>query len=347
MNFKQPVNKVPVKVEYWQDEQLDKTEKMINDIFVKLETEKLEKVVAAWVEETLKRLITSPVELFKTYIKEEENTIKEDHIFDLLGAYYYNDKHIELYSYAIALTAEFLNVRLECLTCVVLAHETVHAAIHVGGYNRRWINEFDSWEDCYKDCNSTFHEAIAQYFTEQFVNKKTSKSTRSNIAFYRLAIIQPHIYQKFIEVAHYDYKVVCEVLGYDWRYTFNWSGKTERNLDNFIGELREFRDKVLPLRKKIRDPYKLTKEEQQLMIDQNPKFIRFFYQEPDPDITVEVIRRNPELLKAKHNPYFRNLPYEIQKKLVEFDDNFVLLIQNLDQRLNNELNIVRDRTGLI
>ncbi len=51
---------------------------------------------------------------------------------DSLGAYFYNSPKIELYWVPIAITAKILNVSVESLTVVVLAHELAHAYTHLG-----------------------------------------------------------------------------------------------------------------------------------------------------------------------------------------------------------------------
>jgi hypothetical protein len=83
---------------------------------------------------------------------------------DVLGIYDYGgtDPKVELYWGVIGLVAGDLNVSVEDLTCVVLAHEYAHAFTHVGSdaNNASWDTRHFARTD------HSVKEGLAQYFTE-------------------------------------------------------------------------------------------------------------------------------------------------------------------------------------
>ena len=81
----------------------------------------------------------------------------------------------------------------------------------------------------------------------------------------------------------------------------------------------------------------------------------FYIGNPDPEVAFYCIISNPELLKIKDVideyfqrlpwNYFRDLPLEVQKMLVEYDIRFKLLIYNLHPDLKDELDNIK-KVGL-
>ena len=92
-------------------------------------------------------------------------------------------------------------------------------------------------------------------------------------------------------------------------------------------------------------------ELQEIAINQNPWSI-VYIKKPYDEIVVKSIILDPSLLKRKRrryleeklsDNYFLNLSFEIQKKLVNYDILFSVLIPNIDKRLlNNDIKKILD-----
>ncbi len=90
---------------------------------------------------------------------------------DVLGVYQYGrlsksgqilwQSNIEIYWAMIGLVAGLLDVRVEALTCVVLAHELAHAYTHLGADidGQRWDSSV------FYKCDHALKEGLAQYYT--------------------------------------------------------------------------------------------------------------------------------------------------------------------------------------
>jgi hypothetical protein len=80
----------------------------------------------------------------------------------VLGAYFFRIPEIRLYWMAIGFFAHYLDVTVEALTVVTLAHELAHAYSHLGKDidGRDWDTEAFAWADNY------IIEGLAQFYTE-------------------------------------------------------------------------------------------------------------------------------------------------------------------------------------
>jgi hypothetical protein len=108
---------------------------------------------------------------------------------DILGTYFYpvdQNKRIELYWIPIAMIAAMLDVRIEDLTLVVLAHELAHGYTHLG----RDI-EGALWDDStFRETDIEIKEGLAQFYTEVVMEKLAEKTPGPKIAFERLLELQ-------------------------------------------------------------------------------------------------------------------------------------------------------------
>jgi hypothetical protein len=84
---------------------------------------------------------------------------------DVLGAYFFRRREIQLYWMVIAFYAAILQVSIEDLTFVVLTHELAHAYTHLGGDADR-----TTWEtDDFAATDLRIVEGLAQFYTESVV----------------------------------------------------------------------------------------------------------------------------------------------------------------------------------
>jgi hypothetical protein len=108
---------------------------------------------------------------------------------DILGVYRFGKAtgwQIELYWMAIAMVAAMLDVRLEDLTVVVLAHELTHGYTHLG----RDIDG-DQWEDGdFRKADLSIIEGLAQFYTETVVTRMEGRVPGPKMAYERLLNMQ-------------------------------------------------------------------------------------------------------------------------------------------------------------
>jgi hypothetical protein len=108
---------------------------------------------------------------------------------DILGVYRFasaSGSHVELYWMAIAMVAAILDVRIEDLTVVVLAHELTHGYTHVGC-------DIDGiqWQDQDFDrADPSIVEGLAQFYTETVVSGVAERSPGPKIGYERLLELQ-------------------------------------------------------------------------------------------------------------------------------------------------------------
>lgn len=112
---------------------------------------------------------------------------------DILGAYFYNQRKIELYWMSIGLIAGGLGIRPEALAIVVAIHELAHAYSHLG-------NDIDGAQwDTKKFSKSDIHivEGIAQYYTEAVCRNLETRFPDTIMAFSNLLKKQATPYTHF------------------------------------------------------------------------------------------------------------------------------------------------------
>lgn len=112
---------------------------------------------------------------------------------DVLGAYFYKVPEVRLYWVALGIVARLIDVSIESLTIVVLAHELSHAYTHLG-YD---IDNFQ-W-DSERFARTDIHvvEGLAQFYTNVVCEHLTGRIPEAKIAFERLLKKQGPAYTSF------------------------------------------------------------------------------------------------------------------------------------------------------
>lgn len=119
---------------------------------------------------------------------------------DVLGAYLSaaQGKRIELYWMPIAMVAGMLDVKIEDLTLVVLAHELAHGYTHLGH-----DIEGSVWsDDLFRQTDDYIIEGLAQFYTEAVMDRLASRTPGPKVAFERLLTLQSgpyRIHQDWLE----------------------------------------------------------------------------------------------------------------------------------------------------
>lgn len=112
---------------------------------------------------------------------------------DVLGAYYFHLSEIHLFWLPIGLIASMMEVSVESLTTVVLAHELAHAYTHLG-------LDIDgrSWElTDFASSDIRIVEGLAQYYTMVICGNIVDNFAAAQIAFNKLLEYQSPIYTAF------------------------------------------------------------------------------------------------------------------------------------------------------
>lgn len=112
---------------------------------------------------------------------------------DVLGAYFYNQSHIRLYWIVIAIVSRMIDVEVEDLTIVVMAHELAHAYTHLG-------KDIDGkeWETmAFAKSDLRIIEGAAQVYTHFVCHELAERQPGAEKAFNRLLEHQSDIYTDF------------------------------------------------------------------------------------------------------------------------------------------------------
>jgi len=112
---------------------------------------------------------------------------------DVLGAYFFYVPVIEIYWMPIGLIAGILNVAVEDLSFVVLAHELAHAYSHLG-------LDIDGvkWDtDAFANAEMMIVEGLAQYYTQSICDKYVGRQPHVMDAFKKLLEKQSEPYTHF------------------------------------------------------------------------------------------------------------------------------------------------------
>lgn len=114
---------------------------------------------------------------------------------DILGTYHPGKKEIKLYWFAIGLLALILNVSIENLTLIVLAHELAHAYTHLG-----FDIDGNQWKlKDFMDSELEIVEGIAEYYSRRFAELHNDKKTGLIDTYELLLSISPPCYKKYTE----------------------------------------------------------------------------------------------------------------------------------------------------
>jgi len=112
---------------------------------------------------------------------------------DVLGAYFFHVPMIKIYWMPIGLIAGILNVAIEDLSFVVLAHELSHAYSHLG-------LDIDGakWDTyAFADADMKIVEGLAQYYTESICEKYVGRQPHVMEAFEKLLKNQSEPYTHY------------------------------------------------------------------------------------------------------------------------------------------------------
>lgn len=127
-------------------------------------------------------------------VKEELTAIHED----ILGVYRFASEKgplqnpwIEIYWMPVALIAAMLNVNIEDLTVVTLAHELAHGYTHLGRDidGRTWSNRG------FGETDLGVGEGLAQFYTDVVTMKLLGRSPRAHHAYEKLLELQSGLYR--------------------------------------------------------------------------------------------------------------------------------------------------------
>ncbi|MGH9390920.1 MAG: hypothetical protein ACRD1Z_14990, partial [Vicinamibacteria bacterium] len=101
---------------------------------------------------------------------------------DVLGAYFFRRREVEIYWLVIGFMAGFLRVSEESLAMVVLTHELAHAFTHAGQDTdgRQWDTE------SFASASSHIVEGLAQVYTEAICGRLAENEPEALTAFQRL-----------------------------------------------------------------------------------------------------------------------------------------------------------------
>lgn len=124
--------------------------------------------------------------------REKVDPIRPEHQ-DVLGAYFFRIPEIRLYWIVIGLVARLLEVTVEDLTVVVLAHELAHAYTHLGSDIDR--HRWDTGD--FRQCDLEVVEGLAQFFTEHICGELADRLPGALPSFERLRDRQPLQYRAY------------------------------------------------------------------------------------------------------------------------------------------------------
>jgi hypothetical protein len=105
---------------------------------------------------------------------------------DILGAYFFNSPHVELYWIPIAMVAAMIDVRIEDLTLVVLIHELAHGYSHIG----RDIDGGQWNTKGFGDSCPEVLEGLAQFYTHVITESMENRTPGPKAAYERFLEMQ-------------------------------------------------------------------------------------------------------------------------------------------------------------
>ena len=116
---------------------------------------------------------------------------------DVMGAYFYKIPAIQIYWMPIGLIAGALDITVDDLSFIVLAHELAHAYTHLG----LDIDKIQWQTEMFANTNLMIVEGLAQFYTEGICKKLEPNNPGLLKAFYKLLDHQPPPYTNFREWA--------------------------------------------------------------------------------------------------------------------------------------------------
>ncbi len=127
---------------------------------------------------------------------------------DILGAYFFLRGEVKLYWIPIGLIAGALNVAVEDLTVVVLAHELAHAYTHLG----RDIDGHQWATNHFGDSDLGVIEGLAQFYTETVTDRLSNRFPNAHSAYEALLAIQAGPYKTHLEWTEQTGSRASEIL---------------------------------------------------------------------------------------------------------------------------------------
>jgi len=112
---------------------------------------------------------------------------------DVLGAYFYNQSHVRLYWIVISIVSRMIDVAVEDLTIVVMAHELAHAYTHLG-------KDIDGkeWDTrAFAKSDLRIIEGAAQFYTHFVCHELADRQPGAERAFKKLLDHQSAVYADF------------------------------------------------------------------------------------------------------------------------------------------------------
>lgn len=111
---------------------------------------------------------------------------------DVLGAYFFRVPEIRIYWIVIGVYSQILDLSIEALTVVVLAHELAHAYTHLGYDidNRDWNTEYFACSDLH------LVEGLAQFYTKVVCEQIEQRFPAAKEAFEELLKNQSEVYKE-------------------------------------------------------------------------------------------------------------------------------------------------------
>jgi hypothetical protein len=156
---------------------------------------------------------------------------------DILGIYRFAigvPCQIELYWMPIAMFSAMLDVRIEDLTVVVLAHELAHGYTHIG----RDIDGIQWIDNGFANSDLNVVEGLAQFYTEVVANRISSRSPGALVAYQRLLKLQSGPYKAHLEWVKDDSGDKGEIIRFA---LISARGRGQVKLDDWSASLTDTR----------------------------------------------------------------------------------------------------------
>jgi hypothetical protein len=114
---------------------------------------------------------------------------------DILGAYYFYDRRVELYWLSIGMYSLIYNTAIDELTIVVLAHELAHGYSHVG-----FDIDGNDWDTtAFSKTDLKIVEGIAQFYTEMICNDFSERASKTFNQLLEMQDIEYRDYRSWLE----------------------------------------------------------------------------------------------------------------------------------------------------
>lgn len=155
---------------------------------------------------------------------------------DVMGAYFFRKRRIEIYWLPISIVARLLEVSVEGLTIVVLAHELLHAYTHVGSDHAG-----EQWDtETFANSDDRIVEGLAQFYTRAISRKLEGRIPGVVNAFEKLLTIQSPAYTCFSEWTDQRERA-GEIIRFSM---IGCRNKKLTNYEDFLTEMEKVRERI-------------------------------------------------------------------------------------------------------